>query len=257
MFALLSRTDRPLIVGFGERSRVRVRRGGDSSFRAVVAPVPDVPEMWIWQTLLDASSLFVDVGANVGLYSLIAAERGARVVAFEPAADMVARLRENIRIAGAVGIDVRDAVVWETAGLTVGLKGVDANRRHVGEGTDHVTTTLDLELRGESPMGIKIDVEGAERRVLLGSSATLAQAELVLIQLEWNAADANFGEDRADLARLLEGAGFVLFRPSLDGTSEEFAPGSTPPIGSDVFAARRWAADLLRAGVASKAWPRR
>src|SRR3989344_5903412 len=43
-----------------------------------------------------ATAVLYDIGANVGPYSLIAAARGARVVAFEPAHQNIYKLHENV-----------------------------------------------------------------------------------------------------------------------------------------------------------------
>lgn len=42
--------------------------------------------------------LFVDVGANIGYWSLLAAARGSRVIAFEPGPPMVESFKENIAL---------------------------------------------------------------------------------------------------------------------------------------------------------------
>jgi FkbM family methyltransferase len=58
---------------------------------------------------LRRGDVFVDVGANIGLHSLYVARRlrrlgGGLVIAFEPAADCVARLRAAARRNGLAGL---------------------------------------------------------------------------------------------------------------------------------------------------------
>jgi FkbM family methyltransferase len=43
--------------------------------------------MQVWRQALRGGGLFLDVGANVGAYTIWAAECGAEVIALEPAAD--------------------------------------------------------------------------------------------------------------------------------------------------------------------------
>ena len=60
------------------------RLDGFSSQRAAYSRLPDFPEMRVWQDWLGSESLFVDVGANIGLYSMVAAEAGAAVIRSNP-----------------------------------------------------------------------------------------------------------------------------------------------------------------------------
>ena len=60
----------------------------------------------------------VDVGANIGYFSLVAARAvgaGGRVVAFEPVAEVRQALAENVRINGA-SVEIRDEALADTTG---------------------------------------------------------------------------------------------------------------------------------------------
>jgi tRNA G37 N-methylase Trm5 len=54
---------------------------------------------------------FVDIGANVGFWSLPAASKGARVVAFEPNPAAVRWLRRNLTLNPGLAVDVRPTAV--------------------------------------------------------------------------------------------------------------------------------------------------
>lgn len=242
-------TGRQVTAPFADRSRVRVVKGGNSSSRAVFARLPDWPEMRIWQAVLQPGDRFVDVGANVGLYTLLAAERGCDVIAVEPATDMAAMLRANTRMNG-VTAEVREVALLDGPGR-VSLVGADANRRRAvrGGADDHpgavVASSLDELLGGRSARGVKIDVEGNERLVLEGGPHVLRDPALELLQLEWNDTSVGaLGEDRLPVARLLRAAGFTLYRATADGTLRRLEE-DNPPFGSDVFAARGTAEQLL------------
>ena len=60
-----------------------------------IANPPEWEEMQAWGKILGKESLFVDVGANVGTYSIWAADLGARVIAVEPMTDALKALDEN------------------------------------------------------------------------------------------------------------------------------------------------------------------
>lgn len=256
-FEVASLFGRSVVLPFADHSKVVARKRGDSSSRIALARFPDWGEMMVWRTFLGHGDLFFDVGANVGLYTLNAAEAGARVVAFEPAHDMVEALTENLRINRLTSVDVRSMALLDRLG-SISFAGQDPNRRKVELGAvqvaDPVTSdsamvtlsTLDVEAAGAPPRGIKIDVEGFERLVLSGGSTLLDSTRLELIQLEWNdTCTAALNESREPLARLLVDHGFVLYQWA-DTERQLVSHGQqTPPYGRDVFAARGTAVSLL------------
>lgn len=268
-FELAAFRGRTVVLPFASNSRVRCRKAGDSSQRVPFAVLPDWPEMPIWRSVLGPGDLFVDVGANVGLYSLLASECGARVLCVEPASDMAAALEENLVLNGVHTAEVHRVALLDRT-TTVSFGGPDPNRRRVavdGSADDQPlrvadvvpATTLDELLAGRVPRGMKIDVEGVERLVLEGAAATLALATLEIVQLEWNSTSYEaLGEDRTPVAGLLSGVGFRFFQwdPStrvLQGFGTE-----APPYGRDVFGVRGTAIELFAgwssASKASRRW---
>jgi FkbM family methyltransferase len=242
---------RSTTVPFSDDVRIHARKGGNSSGRAVFTRLPDWPEMLVWKDWLRPGDLFVDVGANAGLYTLIAAEAGAEVIAIEPAADMVQLLTENVRLNAFEQVRIHEVAVMDNVGQ-VSLRGPDANRR-VASPTDAGetrATTLD-DLVGDAHVrGMKIDVEGNERLVLEGAPQLLSEGRVDLIQLEWNeTSESALGEDRDPLASLLHDAGYRLFRFTESADLVAFDLGQTPRFGRDVFAARGSAAAMLTASV--------
>lgn len=224
---------RRMITLLGERSRVWAEKGYPSSTRAVYANPPDLPEMLVWRHAGLEGGTFIDVGANIGLYSLYAAECGARVVALEPGRAAFERLGENIRLNG-YEVRALRAAAAERAGqirVTMDLDTVN----HIAENGELVeAVTIDGLLSGAEAAGIKVDVEGFERLVLEGARESLRAKRIKLLQLEWNATSyAALGEDRRPVADLLLRLGYELLRPDSSGALRRVA---MPEIGADVFA---------------------
>ncbi|MDT3443989.1 FkbM family methyltransferase [Pseudofrankia sp. BMG5.37] len=154
--------------------------------------LPEWESMRFVRDTLRPGDVFVDVGANVGTYTLLAAGRpGVRVVAFEPSSATYLRLTENLRLNPWLEVDARRAAVGDTNGmveLTVGLDTVN----HVVDGTSTgrpiervPIVRLDSELSDE-PVGIiKIDVEGLEPAVLAGARGLFQRCRPALV-VEWN-----------------------------------------------------------------------
>ena len=226
-------------------SQRTLTRIGDHSFlwaslhrtgasKAVYANPPDYPEMVVWQRVLRPGDLFVDVGANVGSYSILAGDLGAEVIAFEPAADTFALLAENVRLNGYLVTTIQ-AAAGATCGAAQFTMGRDSTNRLTDSGTIKVDmVTVDSVIGDRIVAGMKVDVEGFELDVLRGCGQALAQRRIRLIQLEWNPASVEaVGTDRTPVARLLALHGYRLYRPDPDGTLTAVIDAG---FGPDVFA---------------------
>lgn len=123
------------------------------------------------------NTAFVDIGANIGYYSLILAARGAKqVIAIEPNPPTLARLRYNVSInAFKDNITILPIGIGEEGSFDLfscGDLGSASLLKPEAENIEHVTIStrplLDVlnELEIEKLGGIKIDVEGMEDRAL-------------------------------------------------------------------------------------------
>lgn len=225
---------RRVTARLGEHSRLWVDLHRTSAAMALYANPPDLPEMLAWRRALRDGGLFVDVGANVGTYTIWAAENGAEVIALEPAEDTFALLRENIDLNGYRVTALRAAAGDHcgTARFTTGLDSVNA-LSPAGSARARLVT-IDSLVGDAYVTGMKVDVEGFEIDVLRGSARALAGRRIGLIQLEWNEASRLAkGTDRRPVADLLTGYGYRLYRPDLTG---HLVPVAAPGFGADVFA---------------------
>jgi FkbM family methyltransferase len=192
--------------------------------------------MQAWKRLLGPGDLFIDVGANVGVYSLWAADLGARVIAVEPDPLAASRLRENVGLNPGIDVTVVEAAATELDGMTTLTVGHDAENRLGGE-RQVKSVALDS-VAGSEPVvhGIKIDVEGAERLVLEGARELLETGAVRALQLEWNSASEELlRENRTAAAALLSEHGYGLFRPDLAGRLHAV---NSWGYGPDVFTLR-------------------
>ncbi|MGA2453956.1 MAG: FkbM family methyltransferase [Solirubrobacteraceae bacterium] len=142
----------------------------------------EVPELRLVSRLLGEGDVFVDCGANIGLFTVCAADAvgpTGRVFSCEPVASTFARLRENCAINdfGDRVCLVNNALGAES-GIEVVLAGDVHNVMHVDArpgtaGQTVRTVTLDSILEGSPTVtGLKIDVEGYELEVLRGAEET-------------------------------------------------------------------------------------
>jgi FkbM family methyltransferase len=129
---------------------------------------------------LDAETVVWDVGANVGLYTLAAAQHAARVVAFEPAPPNLAALMRHLSLNRIRNVEVVPAAVSNvdgTARLAAGDSPSEFRLADAGEQVPCVTLDGWRRTRGARlPRILKIDVEGAEGDVLDGGAQTILAA---------------------------------------------------------------------------------
>jgi FkbM family methyltransferase len=226
---------RRTLARLGERSSIWAYPFRHAASKVVYGNPPDHPEMLVWQRVLRSGDLFVDVGANIGTYTILAGDLGAEVIAFEPAADTFALLMENVALN-----EYPTQAIQAAAGSRCGTARFTNNRDCVNrldpEG-DVVTkiVTIDSVINHRMVAGMKVDVEGFEIEVLRGCEQALSEGRIRLIQLEWNSTSQSAtGCDRRPAAELLAKFGYQLYRP--DGLGNLVLV-DDPSSGRDVFAA--------------------
>ena len=178
------------------------------------------PETIRWIDSMDPSaSVLWDVGANIGLYSTLAAAKGVSVVAFEPLIANYEVLRENclrnglaesllilpVAVAGEVQV-LRAKVPTQKLG-----RGASApylvSLPSQGSSVDLGTAALSLDSVRElfdvaPPTHLKIDVDGGEEAILRGGASILAEVRSVLIEV------ADNPESQVAVSSILSGLGF-------------------------------------------------
>ncbi len=137
-------------------------------------------ETKLFEKLLTRGMTVVDVGANIGYYTLLAARLvgvKGRVFAFEPEPENYALLIRNIKLNDYKNIVPEKKAVSSRTGKAelfinkeTGAHGFLPERENIKGVTTVETVSLDEYFKGrESPIDvIKIDVEGAELEVLNG-----------------------------------------------------------------------------------------
>ena len=143
----------------------------------------------IIQKRLKPGDTFVDIGANVGFYALVASksvDKTGKVFAFEPAPATMTALRTNIGLNRSTNIQAIELALSDRTGDTTLFLDAAHNSgatsmRQSQNASQGVTVMLDsydnyaLAHSLPPPALVKIDVEGAECLVLKGMCELLAQ----------------------------------------------------------------------------------
>jgi FkbM family methyltransferase len=175
----------------------------------------------------------LDIGANLGLFSLILAKRfkARRVVAFEPAPSTFAALEANVKRNGASNIECRQIAVSDretTATFSV-LEHSRATSSFTVAGGQHASasqieiqcTTVDAfaHSAGIGQMALmKADVEGYETAVFRGSQRVLRDLRPVVYFEVCPALAERCGFRADEAAQLLEQTAYRLNRIAHDGS---------------------------------------
>ena len=199
-------------------ARTRLGYTGPPRFAGVKLSAPDVTASWgIAQQIAAGEYDFpgltpqrgqrvIDVGANVGIYSLWAAKRGAKVVAYEPAPDTFACLVANTRRHGVEAI--RAAVVGVEREAVPLYLHEERSTRHtlvgheIGSGaplTKHVMVPAApiAEVLADGCDLLKIDCEGGEFGILAGAGdETLRRARRIVLEFHRTVGDPDVLLDR-------------------------------------------------------------
>lgn len=207
----------PVVVPFVNSSRLAIRRGRPGSTGNLYTRLHEFAEMGFVLHALREDDLFVDVGANIGAYSILAASLpGTRCMAFEPASDTYELLVENVLLNGyesrvtthRMAIGEEDGEVSLTASLDTVNHVVSA--ADAGAARESVPLRrLDDVLGDQQPTVIKIDVEGYETPVIKGAVKTLRGDALLAVVLEMNGSGERYGLDEKRLDEMLLDHGFT------------------------------------------------
>ncbi len=179
------------------------------------------------RALLEPGDSFLDVGANIGWFSLTAAQAvgpQGRVIAVEATPPTFQRLRENVGINGFRNVVLHDCAVSDGPGQVWIGEVHDANRgmnsmraagpEAGGKGWSVQSHTLDSLLAGEAPIRlVKMDIEGAEALALRGFRATLSAPDAPDVLMELTPSYLNMlGTDPEEILRIFSEAGHTALR---------------------------------------------
>ena len=121
-------------------------------------------------------SVFYDIGANVGFYSLLASKLvfPGKVYAFEPVAENVRYIQRHLTLNDIRNVEVLELAICDQVGTSTFQEEETRAMGHLkAEGNTRVqTTTLDALLQAQlidPPHYIKMDIEGAELTALHGA----------------------------------------------------------------------------------------
>lgn len=228
------------MIPFVNASKLLVRRGMLGATGSVYFGLHEFSDMSFLLHLLRNTDVFYDVGANVGTYTILAASAvGARTVSFEPIPSTYSALVDNVRLNRVdelvrtlnVGVGSQSGEVKFSVEFDV-MNHALASDDQTTQSISAPVVTIDELASHESPTAVKIDVEGYESEVILGSLKTLSNKAVKAILIELNGFGARYGfnEDEVHTTLLDHGFGAFVYEPfsrELNRISRPKAVGNT------------------------------
>lgn len=183
--------------------------------------------------LIEPGTTAIDVGANLGFYTCLLAERvgpAGRVIAVEPTPSVYNDMTANVSLNGytrrVAPLPIALSESHGTAQLNIYAPGDEvynslsvaqaANAETAKSVIEVETQTLDAvlaEVGVDKPCFVKIDVEGFQHQVLLSGVERLRSMPRLTLMVELNDAviDADSGHTAENTLELLGGCGFTPF----------------------------------------------
>jgi FkbM family methyltransferase len=174
----------------------------------------------IYPVQVRAGSVFIDIGAHIGCFTVWAASQGAHVYAYEPFPSNFTALQRNLarnQLKDVYVFNVAVAGTRQTRKLFLPNNKMDSGRYSLypGRGTETIdveSVTLDEVLsanRLEHVDLLKIDCQGAEYEILYEANPqTLARISAIVVECEYFEGEEKRSAD--GIAKYLEGTGFVV-----------------------------------------------
>lgn len=207
-------------VSFFNGAKMIVKKNDTGVTGNIYVGIHDFYELSFGLHFLDEKDIFVDVGANVGFYSIVLAKsKNVKSIAFEPIPSTYFKLEKNVKINSlsntvitkniAIGSSIGQVRMSSDLDTVNHVKLIDSQRN-----ADILVEVCDLDTffsEGDFPSLIKIDVEGYETEVIRGMKNVLLSNTLKAIIIELNGSGGRYGFDECLIHQALLDYSFKPF----------------------------------------------
>lgn len=236
-----------------EGLKVRVFPNDDLSRAVYISGLYEPSTLLVLQRILRPGSTFIDLGANTGLFSMLASrwvEAGGHVYALEPSQREYGRLLDHLTLNGLSNVTAVRLAAGGRDGFAplrvarfpnAGHNTLGASFAYADVPMERVesvaTTTLDRFVHeyGLTRIdAIKMDIEGSEYDALSNATAVLDRFRPILIVELSRGALAGFGKTPEAVIELLASAAYGVYRIGPSAELIRLAPDEAAPDGNVV-----------------------
>ncbi len=222
LFHIRSMFKQEQMISWIEGLKFYARRGDAGLVANIYYGLYEFEESIFLIHFLEKDDLFLDIGANLGHYSiLLSGLKKCRSIAVEPVPVTFNQLRRNIKLNRleqlikplnlgvshsednlffSTDLNTMDRIVPDTYANSVQVK----------------VTTIDKLLKNEIPAAIKLDVEGYEYFAIKGANKVLGSEKLKVLIMELNRSGKRYGIDDEDIYNEIVGKGFTPYAYNSD-----------------------------------------
>lgn len=189
----------------------------------VYCNLPEYQEMKFLERILKSNSVFIDVGANIGVYTILAAAKikKGKIYSFEPVATVLDDLYRNIRLNDLEDrVQVVEKVASDKTGYSEFIAEDISEYSHIS--SNKTASSLSMpsirldDFCRNKKIGfvdvIKIDVEGAEFKVLKGLEGYLKKGKVGILIIELNRTNQLFGKNSNEIIDYLSKLDYHVFK---------------------------------------------
>ncbi len=193
-------TKKPLIYKLTKNCKIYIYKSEPASTANLYYGLHEYSNMLFLIHYLVRGDVFVDVGSNLGIFSVLASgETGCKSIIVEPIPQNCVLIRKNIELNNLFDkVEVFEIAIGsknETGRITAGLKDQNYilsssdNRIIASDNYDNNFTKVEIKkmdflIKDEDPSVIKIDVEGYESEVIDGAQEILSKDSLKAVIIE-------------------------------------------------------------------------
>ena len=208
----------PIIYNFTNKSKLIISKGMTGATGNLYCGLHEFNDMGFLLHFLREEDLFVDVGSNIGSYTVLAsAHVGSRSITIEPVPSTYSSLLNNIKIN-----NINERVT--ALNFAIGSKTSTIDFTFDMDTVNHVATKEDKNIisvklvklddlldKQELPTLLKIDVEGYETDVILGAENILKSKTVKAIIIELNGSGLRYGYDESLIHEKLLNYGYNAY----------------------------------------------
>ena len=222
-------THRHLDIQLLPNVKLRCYPDSQSASAAIYCGLYDYHEMNFLLRYLREEDSFLDIGANIGIYTLLAASKikSGSIYSFEALPINYLRLEENIKLNNLTQVKPLSIAIADSVGsVTISNNTKSDSTAFITTNTQDTTaeslqipsSTLDNLLQNENLNHLtlaKMDIEGAEILALKGATSLLQQQRPHVWILEL-LNGVNHGYRKQDIVKLLQDYGYGLYHYNAD-----------------------------------------
>lgn len=184
---------KPVAYSFVNHSQLLVYPGMTGATGNIYAGLHEFYDMGFVLHALKGEDIFVDIGANIGSYTVLAGSAiGSNCVSIEPVPSTFSHLLENVSLN-----NIKRKVECLNIGLgkdsgTLRFSADEDTKNHVVADSENCKNYIEIEVKrlddvmgDRTPTVIKIDVEGWETHVIAGAQSILSKEKPLAILMEF------------------------------------------------------------------------